>query len=166
MKKRIQAMIKDMVLAHIHHYNHKKYWKMRAEVVNPQSKKFYLIRLWYLYRIKRMDGFNVSSTGTLFGGGAQFASPPSLPHFLNGIIISNRVKIGKHCTIFQQVTITQAAEIGDNVFIGSGAKIIGNVKIGDNAKIGANAVVLKDVPANCTAVGVPARIIPDKKEDI
>lgn len=72
--------------------------------------------------------------------------------------------IGKHCTIFQQVTITEgddktSATIGDNCYIGAGAKILGNVKIGDNVKIGANAVVVTDIPSNCTAVGVPARII-------
>ena len=45
--------------------------------------------------------------------------------------------------------------IGDNVLIGCGAKILGNITIGNNAKIGANAVILKDVPDNATAVGVP-----------
>ena len=157
--ERIIEYLQKLIIPYIQHYNHEKYWKMRQEVVNPNSKKWLLTRIWYLYRIKRSDAFNTASTGTLLGGGAQFATPPNLPHHLNGIIISNRVKIGKHCTIFQQVTITQAAEIGDNVFIGSGAKIIGNVKIGDNVRIGANAVIVKDIPSNCTAVGVPARII-------
>lgn len=50
--------------------------------------------------------------------------------------------------------------MGDNVFIGSEAKILGNAKIGNNVKIGANAVVVKAVPTNCTAVGVPAKITP------
>lgn len=49
--------------------------------------------------------------------------------------------------------------VGNNVLIGAGAKILGGVRIGDNAKIGANAVVLHDVPANCTAIGIPAKII-------
>ena len=97
-------------------------------------------------------------------GGAIFAGPPILPHLLNGIIVAYNAQIGKNCTIMQQVTIGLDAEgnapiIGDNVFIGAGARIIGKVVIGDNAKIGANAVVVKDVPANATAVGVPAKII-------
>jgi serine O-acetyltransferase len=52
-----------------------------------------------------------------------------------------------------------APRIGANVEIGAGAKILGPVSIGDGAKIGANAVVLCDVPAYATAVGIPARII-------
>lgn len=138
---------------------------MRNEVVNPESKKCILVRLWYLYRIKRADAFNNASMGTNLISGAYFATKPNLPHHLNGIIISHYAKVGKNCTIYQQVTIAQdennkAATIGDNVTIGAGAKILGNVTIGDNVKIGSNAVVVKDVPSNCTAVGVPARIIP------
>lgn len=69
--------------------------------------------------------------------------------------------------IMQQVTIGQTAaslgpKIGMNVYIGAGAKVLGEVTIGDGAQIGANAVVLIDVPANCTAVGVPARVVQSK----
>jgi serine O-acetyltransferase len=66
--------------------------------------------------------------------------------------------------IMQQVTIGMIGDgevpmIGNGVYIGAGAKIIGKVTVGDGARIGANAVVTEDVPANCTAVGVPARVI-------
>lgn len=72
--------------------------------------------------------------------------------------------IGRDCWINQQVTIgysnkTDCPEIGDNVTISAGAKVIGGMKIGDNATVGANAVVVKNVPENCTVVGVPAYII-------
>jgi serine O-acetyltransferase len=72
--------------------------------------------------------------------------------------------IGENCWINQQVTIGYANKnetpiLGDNVTVCAGAKIIGKVTIGSNAVIGANAVVVKDVPANCTVVGVPAYII-------
>ena len=86
-------------------------------------------------------------------------------HFmhLDGICIGSGVEIGNNCTIYQQVTIGKEKEqfptIGDNVTIYAGAKILGGIKIGNNAVIGANAVVLKDVPDNCVAVGIPARII-------
>lgn len=66
--------------------------------------------------------------------------------------------------IFQGVTIGlkknlgEYPTIGDNVQIGAGAKILGKITIGDNVRIGANAVVLTDVPSNCIAVGIPAKI--------
>jgi len=86
-----------------------------------------------------------------------------LPH-PNGIVIHHGARIGPNCLIFQQVTIgTRTGEImlpviGGRVDIGAGAKILGNVRIGDHASIGANAVVLKDVPAGKTAIGIPAVI--------
>jgi serine O-acetyltransferase len=81
-------------------------------------------------------------------------------------------KIGKNCRIQQGVTIGRIGGfrgggvpiIGDNVYIGTGAKILGDVKIGNNVKVGANAVVIKDVPDNAVAVGVPAKIKWSKKQ--
>lgn len=75
--------------------------------------------------------------------------------------------IGKDCWINQQVTIgyshkMERPEIGDNVTIYAGAKIIGKVRVGNNSIIGANAVVVKNVPDDCTVVGVPAYIIKRK----
>lgn len=73
-------------------------------------------------------------------------------------------RIGANCYVHQGVTIgwdyrsERAAIIGDDVFIGAGAVIVGAVTIGDGARIGSNAVVLCDVPAGATAVGVPARV--------
>lgn len=85
-----------------------------------------------------------------------------LPH-PNGITIHGDVTIGAECMIMQQVTIGQLADgavptIGNGVYIGAGAKILGGVTIGDNSRVGANAVVLINVPAGKTAVGVPAII--------
>jgi serine O-acetyltransferase len=72
--------------------------------------------------------------------------------------------IGKNCWINQQVTIgfsntNDCPVIADNVTINAGAKVIGGISIGENSVIGANAVVVKNVPANCVVVGVPAYII-------
>ena len=77
--------------------------------------------------------------------------------------------IGKNCYINQCVTIgytnnTDSPILLDNVYIGAGAKVLGNITIGNNVIIGANAVVVKDVPDNCTVVGVPAYII--KKDGV
>lgn len=73
--------------------------------------------------------------------------------------------IGRNCSIISAVTIGLRNEwsfptIGDHVFIGTGARILGAVVVGDRAKIGANAVVIDDVPAGATAVGIPARVLP------
>ena len=86
------------------------------------------------------------------GGGLKLPHP-------NGIVIHPKASIGVNCLIFQQVTIVKGVKIGGHVDIGAGAKIIRPVSIGDHAKIGANAVVLNDVPANATAVGIPAKVI-------
>jgi serine O-acetyltransferase len=72
-------------------------------------------------------------------------------------------KIGKNCWINQQVTIgyigNECPTLGDNVKIWAGAKVLGNVTVGDNSVVGANAVVVKNVPPDCTVVGVPAYIV-------
>lgn len=83
-----------------------------------------------------------------------------------GIVLHQYSIIGRGTKIYQNVTIGNAngPKIGENCIIGSGACILGDIIIGNNVKIGANAVVLTDVPDNCTAVGVPARIISNKKE--
>lgn len=78
-------------------------------------------------------------------------------------IISAR-SIGQNCWINQQVTIGYSnpgarPTIGNNVTVTAGAKVFGDIVIGDNSIIGANAVVFKDVPPNCTVVGVPAYIV-------
>ena len=86
------------------------------------------------------------------GGGLKLTHP-------NGVVIHPDASIGSNCLILQQVTIVANVKIGGHVDIGAGAKILRQVSIGDHAKIGANAVVLSDVPAEATAVGVPAKII-------
>ena len=146
----------------IKHYNHEKYWKRRNEEVNSNSKYPKLLRLYWLFYIKIAMHITMHLWEPDMGG-AAFAEPPILPHLLNGIIISYDAKIGRKCTINQQVTLAEKDNghpvIGDNVFIGAGARNIGNVHIGDNVKIGPNAVIVKDVPSNCTVMGVPGVIV-------
>lgn len=81
-----------------------------------------------------------------------------------GVVIHPKSVIGDNLRIHQNVTIGGRTGyglpiIGNNVMIGAGAVIMGEIKVGDNVKIGANAVVMTNVPDNCVAVGVPARII-------
>lgn len=90
-------------------------------------------------------------------------------HNAFGVVINPRAKIGggttiQHCVTIGEINSNDSPIIGSNVFIGARAMILGNIKIGNNVKIGAGAVVMKDVPDNCTAVGVPARIIFPAKE--
>jgi serine O-acetyltransferase len=83
------------------------------------------------------------------------------------VVIHGNTVIGDDCIIRQGVTLgnryphlhEQAPRLGRGVSVGAGAKILGQLDIGDGATIGANAVVLHDVPAGCSAVGVPARIL-------
>jgi serine O-acetyltransferase len=81
----------------------------------------------------------------------------------NGVVIHPDVEMGPHCQLYQQVTLGTGPlpgvpRLGAHVFVGAGAKILGGVTIGDYAVIGANAVVITDVPAGATAVGIPAQI--------
>lgn len=121
-------------------------------------------RIFMMY-IRRVEAKKCSSTGTgLKGNCCIIESPIELPHGLSGIIIARNVHIGHGVSIFQHVTIAESDKmkqtiIEDNVCIGAGAVILNNVHIGKGAKIGANAVVVNDVPAGATAVGVPAHNI-------
>jgi serine O-acetyltransferase len=91
-----------------------------------------------------------------------------IDHF-GGIVISGYAKFGDNCRIRNGVVVGLAnvgepcaPVIGNNVDIGAGAKVLGKIIVGDNVLIGANAVVIKDVPNNSIAVGVPAQIKPRK----
>lgn len=84
-----------------------------------------------------------------------------------GVVIGETSIIGDDCLIYQGVTLGMTGKhggkrhptLGNNVLIGAGTKVLGPVYIGDNARIGAGSVVLKNLPANCTAVGVPAEVV-------
>lgn len=148
------------LLSLIQHYNHKKYWKRRAIVVNPFNKTNVLLKLYYLYYIKRIDAYHNCSFGTNLNSGVSFASPPHLPHGPNGIIVGHDVCIGIECAIFQQVTTSHGSvKIADNVIQGAGAKVLPNVSIGNNVKVGANCVVVEDIPDGATVVLPKPRII-------
>ena len=108
-----------------------------------------------VYRIGRKYGLQIP-TCTKIGRGLYIG------HGI-GIVINPDTIIGDNCNISQFLTIGSnkgtPAKIGNNVYIGPNVCLVENVMIGDNAKIGAGAVVVKDVPANATAVGNPARVI-------
>lgn len=84
-----------------------------------------------------------------------------------GIVIGETAEIGDDCLLYQGVTLGGTGKdkgkrhptLGNNVMVGSGAKVLGPFSVGDNSRIAANAVVLREVPADSTAVGIPARIV-------
>lgn len=155
-----RSSLQQLLLNWIHGYNHKKYWKRRSEVVNPLSKKPWILRLYYLWWIKRVDAKHHCSFGTNLNAGASFSSPPFLPHGPNGIICGHDVKVGSNCIIYHQVTIAGGdVTIGDFTELGAGAKVLPNVTIGSHCHVGANAVVVENMPDYSTCVMQRPRII-------
>ena len=83
------------------------------------------------------------------------------------VVIGETAEIGDNCTLYQGVTLGGTGKdkgkrhptLGNNVLVGCGAKVLGPFTVGDNSKVAANAVVLKEIPPNSTAVGIPARVV-------
>lgn len=105
-------------------------------------------------------------TGIEIHPGATIGKGLFIDHGM-GVVIGETTVIGDNCTIYQNVTLGGTGKehgkrhptLGNNVMVGSGAKVLGPFNVGDNARIAAGAVVLSEVPANATAVGVPAKIV-------
>ncbi len=115
---------------------------------------------------RMISHFSRLVTGIEIHPGATIGRRLFIDHGL-GVVIGETAVIGDDVLMFHQVTlggtsaepVKRHPTIGNHVMIGMGAKIIGAITIGDHCKVGANAVVNRDVPPNCTVVGVPARIV-------
>jgi len=120
-------------------------------------------RRWRLAPLEMFcNKINAFFCGCIIGRGAEFGPRFVLIHS-QGVVINGGVVGGSDVRIEHQVTIGAERRrfpvLGDDVFLGAGAKILGALTIGDRVRVGANAVVLTDVPADSTAVGVPARVV-------
>ena len=109
-------------------------------------------------------------TGIEIHPGATIGHRVFIDHGM-GVVIGETAVIGDDCTLYHGVTLGGTSwnkgkrhpTLGRGVVIGAGAKVLGPITIGAGAKIGSNAVVVKDVPENATAVGIPARILEEEK---
>lgn len=105
-------------------------------------------------------------TGVEIHPAAQLGRRLFIDHAM-GVVIGETTIVGDDCVLYQGVTLGGTGNecgkrhptLGDGVVVGSGAKVLGNITIGDHVRIGGNSVVVKDVPADCTVVGVPGRVV-------
>ncbi len=105
-------------------------------------------------------------TGIEIHPGAKLGKRLVIDHGM-GIVIGETAEVGDDCLIYHGVTLGGTGKetgkrhptIGNNVLIGTGAKVLGPITVGSNSRIASNSVVLKDIPENSTAVGIPARVV-------
>lgn len=111
-------------------------------------------------------------TGIEIHPGAKVGRCVFIDHGM-GVVIGETAEVGNGCTIYQGVTLGGTSlyrgakrhpTLGEGVVVGAGAKVLGGFKVGDGARIGSNAVVVKEVPAGATVVGIPGRIVEEGAE--
>ena len=115
---------------------------------------------------RMISAFNRFLTGIDIHPGAQIGKRFFIDHGM-GVVIGETTIIGDNVLLYQGVTLGGTGKekgkrhptLGNDIVVGSGAKVLGNITVGDNVKIGAGSVVITNVPADSTAVGVPARIV-------
>ncbi|OFW55513.1 MAG: serine O-acetyltransferase [Candidatus Solincola sediminis] len=112
-------------------------------------------------------------TGIEIHPGARIGTGVFIDHGM-GVVIGETAEIGDFVTLYQGVTLGGTGKekgkrhptVGRNVVIAAGAKVLGPITIGDDSKVGAGAVVIQDVPARCTVVGVPGRVVVQEGEPV
>ena len=132
----------------------------------------FLYKKKFIFLARLISQISRFFTGIEIHPGAQIEKHLFMDHGM-GIVIGETSIIGENVTIYHGVTLGGVSldkgkrhpTIGNNVIIGAGAKVLGNITIGDNSKIGANSVILKDIPQDSVAVGVPGKIISKSSSD-
>ncbi len=128
------------------------------------AHKLYVSKHYFPARM--ISQFARLMTGIEIHPGATIGKGFFIDHGM-GVVIGETTEIGDNCSIYQGVTLGGTGKdvgkrhptLGNNVMVGAGAKVLGPFTIGDDSKIAAGAVVLKEIPENSTAVGVPAQVV-------
>ncbi len=140
------------------------YQGVHAVIDHRIANFFYRHKMKFIARV--VSQWSRFWTGIEIHPGATIGKRLVIDHGM-GIVIGETAEIGDDCLLYHGVTLGGTGKdqgkrhptIGNNVLVSTGAKVLGPFKVGDNARIAANAVVLSEVPANATAVGIPAQIV-------
>ena len=137
---------------------------LQALLLHRFAHRLFLMRIPLIPRlISHLSRF---ITGIEIHPGAQIGQGVFIDHGM-GVVIGETAIVGDRSLIYQGVTLGGTGKeigkrhptLGENVVVGAGAKVLGNLQIGDNVRIGAGSVVLRDVPSDCTVVGIPGRVV-------
>jgi len=134
-------------------------------VIYHRIAHFFYRHGWF-FMARWISQHSRKKTGIEIHPGATIGRRLVIDHGM-GIVVGETAEVGDDVLLYQGVTLGGTGKdkgkrhptIGSNVLVGSGAKILGPFRVGDNSRIAANAVVLSEVPPNCTAVGVPAQVV-------
>ncbi len=143
---------------------------IQAVALHRLSHRLWRWRLRWLARLLAYLGRWL--TGIEIHPGAKIGKRFFIDHGM-GVVIGETAEIGDDCTFYHGVTLggttwqpeKRHPTIGNNVVIGAGAKVLGPILVGDGARIGSNSVVVKEVPAGATVVGVPGHVIVPKQDE-
>ncbi|NEO29997.1 MAG: serine O-acetyltransferase [Symploca sp. SIO3C6] len=137
---------------------------LQALIFHRLCHWLYSIGIPFIPRL--ISQFSRFLTGIEIHPGAKIGRGVFIDHGM-GVVIGETAIVGDYALVYQGVTLGGTGKesgkrhptLGENVVVGSGAKVLGNIQIGNNVRIGAGSVVLRDVPSDCTVVGVPGRIV-------
>jgi serine O-acetyltransferase len=137
---------------------------LQALILHRFSHRLYNLGLPLIPRL--MSHIGRFFTGIEIHPGATIGKGVFIDHGM-GVVIGETAIIGDYCLIYQGVTLGGTGKqsgkrhptLGENVVVGAGVKVLGNISIGHDVRIGAGSIVLRDVPADCTVVGIPGRVV-------